>query len=42
VCAGVFVSESAHVDLAEVDRSGVVGEPVHDGVGRDPVGEFGD
>ena len=37
--SGVLVSLSAHVDFAEVDRSGVVGEPVDDGVGGDSVGQ---
>jgi hypothetical protein len=37
--SGVLVSLSAHVDFAEFDRSGVVGEPVDDGVGGDSVGQ---
>ena len=40
--AGLVVAVPAHVDLAEVDDPGVVGQAVHDRVRRDPVGHVGD
>ena len=39
VCAGVVVTEFAHIDSAELDRSGMVRESVHDGVRCDAVRE---
>ena len=39
VCAGMGVAEIAHVDSAEVDRAGMVREPVHDGVRCDSIRE---
>lgn len=36
--AGLVVALAAHVDFAEVDLAGVVGQAVDDGVGGDPVG----
>jgi len=35
----LLASLSAHVDLAEVDAAGVVGQPVDDAVRGDPVGQ---
>lgn len=35
--AGLVVALAAHVDLAEVDLAGFVGQPVDDRVGGDPV-----
>ena len=40
VGSGFVVAVPAHVDLAEVDDPGVVGEAVHDRVGRDSVGQL--
>lgn len=37
--AGFVGVQPAHVDDAEVDRAGPAGEPVHDGIGGDPLGQ---
>lgn len=41
VVAGLVVAVRQHVDLAEVDNSGGVGEAIYDRVRRNAVGQFG-